>query len=366
MKARGWVILLGLGACQVQAEAPAQKATEGVAGQVLARGAWRDFVKTQVIAPVVLEHGLSTTGRVVFDEEQTQRVASPFDGRVAEIMTRPGDRVKPGAPLIAITSSTVADMLGEHKRIKQDMTLAQKALARVRTLAADGAISAKEVAQAEADFEKAQAETDRSAQQLRAFGIEGVRRGSEARAELRARVSGTVVERNVLAGQEVRADGAQPLLTITNLDTVWVMADVYEQDLGQIARGAKIAVTVPAYPGETFAGKLDYIGDVVDPQSRTVKVRCIVPNPSGRLKPEMFAKVDMEQVGHDRVIVVPSKALLNDGEKVAVVLSRDNAFVRRQVEVGSEIRGQRRILSGLQEGDVIVTDGAIFVQNEIN
>src|SRR5207244_3801840 len=131
---------------------------------------------------------------------------------------------------------------------------------------------------------------------------------------------------------------AQPLLTITSLDTVWVLADVYEQDLGLVAPGAAVRIHVPAYPGESFPGTVRYIGDVVDSTTRTVKVRCIVPNPSGRLKPEMYAKVELESKSGYKVLTVSSRAVLRDGDKAKVVIATEgNRFRTRLVEVGPEV-----------------------------
>jgi cobalt-zinc-cadmium efflux system membrane fusion protein len=174
-----------------------------------------------------------------------------------------------------------------------------------------------------------------------------------------------VVERNVLVGQEVRGDAAQALLTITDLSTVWVLADVYEQDLALVTTGAEVAVRVPAYPNETFTGKVLYVGDVVDATTRTVKVRCVVPNLDGRLKPEMFAKVDLHDDGTHPTLRVPDKAVLLDGDKSEVVLAVKGKFRLRTVHTGPEVDGYIRILDGLEPGDVVVTEGALFIKREL-
>ncbi len=146
-----------------------------------------------------------------------------------------------------------------------------------------------------------------------------------------------------------------------------MLADVYEQDLGLVTEGAKVSVHVPAYPGETFPGKVRHIGEVVDPNTRTVKIRCVVANPGHRLKPEMFAKIDVETPGGTKLIMVPSKAVLNDGDKAMVVVATEgNVFRTRVVEVGPEVDGKVRILSGLAAGEKIVTTGAIFMKQEID
>ena len=242
--------------------------------------------------------------------------------------------------------------------------MAQKSAERVHKLQADGAVSDKDVAQAEADFKKARAEVGRTSAQLRALGISAT--DPAVRVALHAQIAGTVVDRAVLVGQEVRADQAQPLLTVSSLDSVWVLADVYEQDLALVQPGASVSVRVPAYAGDSFPGKIVHVGDVVDAQTRTVKVRCQVANPGQRLKPEMFAKIDLKDIGGHNVVVIPSRAVLNDGEKTKVVVATEgNVFKVRQVELGPEVEGQVRVLSGIKPGEKIVTDGALFLKHEI-
>src|SRR5262249_11142038 len=158
----------------------------------------------------------------------------------------------------------------------------------------EGAVSDKDLVQAEADLNKAKSEAARASAHIRSLGISAT--DPTFAATIRAGVTGTVVERNVLVGQEVRADAVTPLITISNLETVWVRADVYEQDVALLQPGAAVAVHVAAYPGESFPGTIGHLGDVVDPTSRTVKLRCVVPNPNLRLKPEMFAKIDLTDV----------------------------------------------------------------------
>jgi membrane fusion protein, heavy metal efflux system len=164
----------------------------------------------------------------------------------------------------------------------------------------------------------------------------------------------------------VRADQATPLLTVSSLDTVWVLADAYEQDLGLVAEGDEVGITVPAYPGQIFPGKVTHVGEVVDSSTRTVKIRCTADNPGHKLKPEMFAKVDVKNVAGRKFMTVPSKAVLTEGDKsVVIVATEGNTFRTRRVDVGPEMDGHIRILGGIAPGEKVVTDGAIFMKREI-
>jgi cobalt-zinc-cadmium efflux system membrane fusion protein len=147
---------------------------------------------------------------------------------------------------------------------------------------------------------------------------------------------------------------------------VWVLGDAYEQDLGLVAEGDPVSITVPAYPGQVFPGKVTHVGDVVDSATRTVKIRCVADNPGHKLKPEMFAKVDVRNTSGRKFMTIPSKAVLTEGDKsVVIVATEGNVFRTRRVDVGPETDGQMRILGGISPGEKVVTDGAIFMKREI-
>ena len=232
-------------------------------------------------------------------------------------------------------------------------------------LQAEGAVAEKEVAQADNDFHKARSDSGRTVAQLKALGVSPT--DPAVNVALRAQIGGVVVERNILVGQEVRADQTSPLVTVSSLDTVWVIADAYEQDLSLVSEGDAVTIRVPAYPGETFPGKVGHVGDVVDPTTRSVKIRCVVDNKSRRLKPEMFAKVDVLNAGGHKLVLVPAQAVLSDGDKsIVIIASEGNVFRPRRIDVGPENEGKVRVLGGLRPGEKIVTDGAIFMKRELD
>jgi len=323
-----------------------------------------DFIKISTVEESTGTTSVSLPGRVSFDEDHTQRLASPIDGRATGILVKLGDKVKAGQPLIALSSPSIGQNQADAQKAMSDLALSQKASERVHKLMADGAVAEKEVAQADGDLRKARSDYGRATAQLKALGLTAS--DPEVKAALRAQISGVVVERNVLVGQEVRGDQATPLLTISSLDVVWVMADVFEQDLGLVAEGDAATVEVPAYPGEKFPGKIGKLADVLDPVSRTVKLRCVVANPDHRLKPEMFARVNVKSGTRRKVIEVPARAVLMDGDKSMVIVATEgDTFRARRVEVGPLSDDQVRVLGGLTPGEKIVTDGAIFMKREI-
>jgi cobalt-zinc-cadmium efflux system membrane fusion protein len=324
-----------------------------------------DFIKVGVVSESEGSGKITLPGRIAFNEDRTQRVASPIDGRATALLVKLGDKVSAGQPLVQLSSPRVGQIQSDAQKALSDLSVAEKATERVHKLQGIGAASEKDVAQAEGDYKKAKSEYASASAQLRSLGISAS--DPAVNVALRAQIPGVVVERNVLVGQEVRSDGAAPLLTVSSLDTIWILADAYEQDLGMVTEGAAVSVRVPAYPGETFPGKVQHIGDVLDPNTRTVKIRCVAANPGHRLKPEMFAKVDIDNPRGPKVITVPSRAVLNDGDKSMVIVATEgNIFRSRTVEVGPEVDDSVRILRGLTPGEKIVTSGAIFMKQEID
>ncbi len=372
MKSRHFYVLaLSALLCEFGTSACSSKATPAMAAE-RSRDSIRlepgnprlQFVKVETIKETDAAPIIRLTGKVGFDEDHTQRVASPIDGRATRIMVELGDHVKAGQALLDISSPHVSEVQADAQKALQDLDIATKALDRATKLKLEGAVSEKEAAQAEADFKKAKSESARTNAQLRSLSVSAS--DPTTTAAIRAQIAGIVVERNILVGQEVRADAAQPLLTISNLGVVWVMADVYEQDLSMVQKGASVKIHVSAYPDKAFDGKVDYVGDVLDPVSRTVKLRCIVPNPGTQLKPEMFAKIELSELADKKAVILPSSAILTDSEHTRVFVSgSDHVYRQRLVTVGPEVDDHVRVLSGLKIGEQVVTDGAIFLKREM-
>ena len=321
------------------------------------------------VAPVSLSAqgaGAEVTGRVTFDEERVSRVASPVSGRVVELLARPGGRGEEGQPLLAIASPDAEAALSDLTAAEADERLAQKSLDRARRLYADQAIPHKDVLAAESDAVKATAVLARVRTRIEVLGL-AERRDAAARARfaLRAPIAGVVVERPAQLGMEVRADSCTPLVTVADLSRLWVLADVYERDLGLVAKGERAEVRVPAYPSQVFAGQVTNIGEVVDPVTRTVKVRIEVSNPQAQLKPEMFARVALLGGRRAATLSVPEGAVLSDGQANAVIVAESGVLREASHRGGTGAGGRVRVLAGLREGEQVVVDGGLFLKAEI-
>ncbi len=226
---------LGASACSTKSS-PAMAAERSHDSIQLEPGNARlQFIKVETVKETDAAPVVRLTGKVTFDEDHTQRVASPIDGRASRILIELGDNVRAGQALMELTSPHVSEVQAEAQKSLQDLDLATKAFDRATKLKLEGAVSEKEAAQAEAEFRKAKSDAARTNAQLRSLSVSAS--DPTTSAAIRAQIAGTIVERNILVGQEVRADSAQPLLTISNLGVVWVLADVYEQDLGNGQEG---------------------------------------------------------------------------------------------------------------------------------
>jgi len=323
-----------------------------------------DFIRVAEVE-ISAESGLTeATGKVAFDEGRVSRVGTPVSGRIVELKVQPGDRVKRGQPLLVIASPDAESAYADWIAARADAALADKNLERQRRLFADQAVSQKEVLQAEGDATKARAASARALARLEVLGMspDAPAEARPSRYLLRAPIDGVVVDRPANPGMEVRADAGTPLVTVADLSRLWVLADVYERDVASLSTGGRAEIRVAAWPGKVFEGKVTYVGDVVDPQSRTVKVRVEVQNPEQRLKPEMFARIALPGVATGPALAVPSQAVLSDGTASAVVVALgDGRFERRTIEAGPERDGRVRILSGLTKGEHVVVDGAIYL-----
>ena len=182
---------------------------------------------------------------------------------------------------------------------------------------------------------------------------------------MRAPGPGIVIEKELTQGEVIEA--GKKVFTISDLSTVWVLLNIYEKDLAKVTQVTSVKIQTESYPGEIFAGKVAYIGDVLDPQNRTVSVRVEVPNPNRRLKPGMFATAEVVTGGASaKGIVIPSSAIQKiEGKPVAFVRQRDGSFAKKELQLGKEMSGKVEVTSGLTEGDAVVTEGSFSLKSEL-
>ncbi len=316
---------------------------------------------------------LIAPGKVELNPSHVSRVSLPVPGRIRQLQVGLGDRVQRGQPILTLESPEVSAVQSALRQgeanvsqAKVALAKAQADLARVRDLLSNRAVAQKEVlaaetvvAHSEASLEQALASRDEAFRKLRLLGLEP---GTQDQSiTLRAPVSGKVVEVSAAAG-EYRNDTAAPVLTLADLSTVWVAADVPENSIRLIQMGEPVEIALAAYPGETFTGRVKQIGDLLDPQTRTVKVRAELSNKNGRFRPEMFATIRHSH-GKQAAIVIPKSALLQqEGRNVVYVERGPGQFQEVPVTIVWQGTDRIAIESGISRGDRVVVDGVMLLK----
>lgn len=317
---------------------------------------------------------VNSPGKVEANPNRLSRVLLPVTGRIMEVLVKIGDSVKAGDPLLSVESPDSDAALSAYLQAEAGITQAKAALAkakadldRVHDLYEHNAVAKKEVVNAEAVNTQAVAAVEQaqagSKQALRRLEILGLKPGQFGqRVVVRAPLSGKVLELSVAPG-EFRNDPNASLMTIADLSSVWVSADIPETQIRLVQVGERVDIELEAYPGEKFVGKVAQIADTVDPQTRTVKVRVEMANPRGRFRPEMFAK--MRHVdGVTKKPVVPASAVVQgDGQNVVFQQLEPGRFRQTSVTLGSRVGDQVAVLSGLAPGDHVAVDGVMLLKS---
>jgi cobalt-zinc-cadmium efflux system membrane fusion protein len=371
------VALLGLAACGGEARASRRLVAEMPSGEV-----WlsQDQIAaarlaTEALAPQPVGGLVVTSGRVTFDDLKVAHVTSPVTGRVIQIEAQPGQRVKKGDPLVVIDSPDVGSAFSDLEKADADFIASEKDFKRQRELFDIHAGSQRDLEAAQGSYSKAKAELERARKKAQLFRAGGASAGSQSYT-LRAPIGGEVIARNVNPGTEVQGQysggNVVELFTIGELDTVWVMADLFEMDLGRVKQGTACLVKVVAYPGRVFKGVADWVSDALDPASRTAKVRCKLDNQDRALKPEMYATAALA-VDQHKALALPRSAILHVGEQTMAFVELGKSpdgrvrFERRPVSVDEELGGDYLpVVRGISAGERVVTSGAILLSGMLS
>lgn len=338
-------------------------------------------IDTWKVEPVNLEHLLTLNGTVAYDENRLLQVAAHVKGRVAAILVDLGARVAKEAPLLVLESMELGKVREELVKALTDLRVAVRAYDRAKRLVDGKAISTGEFQSREGDYLLKKATAESAERALRLVGepdeeIARIRSTVESgspvafpdgpRLTIRAPFGGRVIERKATQGSLVEA--LQPLLTLADLSSTWVFLQAYEKDLAVLRVGLPVTLRSEAYAQESFKGRIDFLGSVVDAATRTVRLRATVANHHEKLRPGMFVKaqLDIPQTYEEgKVVAVPQSALQSlEGRTHVFVQKEPGVFVRRAVEVGHTFEGFTEIYSGVKGGDVVVTEGSFVLKSE--
>jgi cobalt-zinc-cadmium efflux system membrane fusion protein len=304
--------------------------------------------------------------KLVWNEERTQRIYPAFSGRVAGIHVDLGQSVQVGTRLALLSSPEFGMAQADAARAQADLTLAQKQLNRQQELFEAGVLARKELEQAQADETRAQAEWARANSRVRLYSTNS---GVDQSLALTSGVHGLVVERNINPGQELRADqsgpGIAPLFVITDPQNLWVQIDARELDLPSLKPGRDILIKVPSLPETSFKAQVHAVADYIDPSTRTIKVRAVVPNPQRLLKGEMLATAHFARSFTGALVVPASAVFLRGTQHMVFVQSAPGVFEPRSIVVLYESPKDVVVSEGLQIGERVVVQNGLLLAREL-
>ena len=341
-------------------------------------------IETEIVAPQSIAGVIPATGKILVPEDRVAVIGPVNEGRIVRLYAGQGTRVRKGQKLAELESADVdqaeadylkalADYENALRSSAAEVKLAQESYDRNKQLYEQKITAGKNLQSAEHDLEVAKAARESSVNGTKATltaarrhllllgishaTIDALAKKTDLAAtfSLNSPIDGIVVERNATVGASVGTDAN--LFKIIDLSHVWIDADVFEKDLPRVRPGQEVKLTVTAFPQSTFSGKVILINSVVDPETRTVKVRTEVANPDGRLKPDMFANVQIVTELNRAAISIPQSAVLNDEGKTIVFVAAGNGYQKRQVQAGIQNNDRVEIVDGITAGDKVVVKG---------
>jgi cobalt-zinc-cadmium efflux system membrane fusion protein len=325
-------------------------------------------VQVTPVQAIRLTRILRLTGAVAYNSFETTPVITQIGGPVSRILVAPGEEVRASQPMLYVSSPDYAQLRTNFVKARDAYQLALKSYARCEELYRVGARALADLEQAESTRNQAQADLQAADQALKVLGLDSekvARDPVSPEIAVFAPIDGVVVERLASPGQVLQA-GATQVFTISNMKTVWVLANVYEHDLGFVHLGDAVEIQTDAYAA-TFHGKISFISPALDVTSRTLQVRIVTDNPEGRLKKDQYVTAIVQAGVIDNALVVPDAAVLRTAENepfvyVAADPAKPNQFGQRLVSVGESHEGKTQVLSGLRQGENVAADGSLFLQ----
>jgi membrane fusion protein, heavy metal efflux system len=386
-----WIVAAGLVAVvavgwmlfRTPAPAPGETAASAPGGVVQLNDAamGEAGLEVQAAQTTVRRTTIDAPGVIALDERRTARIGSQVEGKVLEVFVEIGDRAQIGKELAHMISPVVHEAwaayrkaLAERRRAQNDLGMAVQQVARVKRLLAERAVAEQEVERAEANRVAAEealnivlTELRRAQEEMQHLGVTNADDPTGEEGEqipVKSPLTGVVLEKFITEGGAV-TPGA-PLFLVSDLSSLWALAEIDETALPHVQTGRPVDVRVAAYPTERFAGTISWVADTVNPKTRRITVRCALPNPSGRLKPDMYATISLGEGEPQAVVTVPSAAVQDvDGKAVVFVETGKGRFARREVTAEPERDGQVVVRVGLQAAERVVVKGAFLLKSEL-
>jgi cobalt-zinc-cadmium efflux system membrane fusion protein len=347
-----------LAGCSYKEAETAPKAEAGFSlSDTMLRELHIDTVRTQ---PVRDE--LTLSGQIATDGDKTVKVYPLVGGVVEQLSVELGDHVTKGQVLAVIKSGEIADLQNQSSSAGTDLDIARKNLQVAEDQYAAGLASERDVTLARKELQKASGNVGKTRKQMSVYGV-----SADGTYELRAPISGFITEKNVTDHMQFNADNVGNLFTVSDLDDVWIMANVFESDISKIKEGYAADVTTLAYPDKHFTGHIDKVFNVLDPESKVMKVRVRLKNPGYLLKPEMYAQIKVENTEDQQMLAVPAKSVVFDKDRNFVMVFKDRRHVEtREVKLAKTVGEVSYVQAGLHDGERIIGQNQLLVYDELN
>ncbi len=323
------------------------------------------MIATDTVTECQITDELKLGGEVSFNENNVVKVFPRVSGQIVEARVSLGDRVTKGQTLAVIKSADVAGTYNDLSSANADVSIAKRHMDNAESLFKSGINSEREYNEAKQNYEKALAARNKIQSVI---NINGGGKASEGgQYLLAAPIDGYIVEKKVAAGAFIRPDMADNLFTISDLKNVWVNADVYETDIARVKEGNSVKVISVAYPDKVFTGVINKVSQVLDPQSKSMRVRINLENKDMLLKPEMFVKVLASSEGTSKVICVATAALLPQDNKNYVVVYKSKSDVKlAEVDVIKTVGDRTYLRGGVSIGDQVITKHQLFIFTQLS
>lgn len=339
----------------LEKSAPGKEEKSGGSLHLNAEEMHKAGIEIQPLALTESPEQVAVTATIQANQDKLAHVAPRVAGRIVKVSAKLGDRVKPGQTLALLDSIELGEARSAYLQAVAEAAVAKASFERAAKLQVERIIAEKEYLRARAEHEKAQASLRAASSKLVMLGVASGKDGGSV-FPLTAPFAGTVIEKKAVLGELAKPD--QSLFAIADLSALWIEANLYEKDLAKVKTGAQARVTLAAYPGEVFEGRLTYVSSVMDKETRTVKARVEVANTDGRLKPEMFATAAIDTGKAVKALRLPEDAVLLLQGQPTVFVAEQGGFEPRAVETGERAQGMVTLKSGVAAGEKVAVKGA--------
>lgn len=357
------ILLLSLTVATLATGCDEKKAPAKKEGPFCLSDSMRNMITIDSARLCAIDDELHLSGEVAFDENKVVKIFPNSSGHVTEVKVTLGDKVSAGQVLAVIKSADVAGNYNDLSSAEADVSITKRQLDNQEALYKNGISSQKDYEEAKQNYEKAVASRNKIQSLITINGGGNMQAGGLY--YIKAPISGYIVEKKVNAGNFIRPDMTDNMFTVSDLKEVWIWANVFEADISKVKEGYDARVSTLAYPGKEFAGKIDKVSNVLDPNNKVLRIRIKLPNKDFLLKPEMFTNVTISNILNQQAVCIPTTALVEENSRTYVILYNNNCDLKvSEVDILKKTGEKAFIRSGVTPGQKLLTHNALLIYDE--